>query len=321
MPSLIVVKGTDLGEFHTLGPGEHVVGRTPGLAVHLHDMTVSRRHLRIDCDPENGAHTIEDLGSTHGVRVNDLRISKPIPLGEGDRIRVGSVEMMFTVQDVADREEALALLESRESELATLNFTGSALRSMEAAYGGGARVAASLREWAGSGRTTLAIAFTDLVASTSLTTQLGNEAMDRTRRVHFDRVRELTRRCAGYEIKSNGDGFLLAFHAAVPAVDFATELVGDPGDPALRVRAGVHVGPVVIEDDDVQGAAVSYASRLMDQARDGGLRISDEVKGHLDQEKAARHARLAWRRRPEVLLRGFPGPQVVWELREETGRR
>lgn len=318
MPTLIIVKGPELGEFHPLGPGTSVVGRSPGLAVHLHDMTVSRRHLSIDCDPGNDAYAIEDLGSTHGVRVNDLKISRRIPLAEGDCIRVGSVEMMFTVRDIADRSEALAFLESREAELATLNFSGSALRSMEAAYGGSARVAANLRAWAGSPRTTLAIVFTDLVASTALTTELGNEAMDRTRRAHFERVRDLTRGGGGYEIKSHGDGFLLAFHAAVPAVDFGTGLVLDPGDPGLRVRAGIHVGPVVIEDEDVQGAAVSYAARLMDQAREGGLRISDETKGHLDQEKAARHAGLSWRRKPEVQLRGFPGPQVVWELQEGT---
>jgi class 3 adenylate cyclase len=321
MPSLIVVKGTDLGEFHTLGPGEHVVGRTPGLAVHLHDMTVSRRHLRIACPEDGAAATIEDLGSTHGVRVNDVRIYKPIPLTEGDRIRVGSVEMMFTALDVASREEALSVLESQESELATINFSGSAMRAMEAAARGeGYRAPGDLRGWAGSDRATLAIVFTDLVESTSLTTQLGNEAMDKSRRAHFDRVRSLAARLGGFEIKSNGDGFLLAFHAAVPAVDFSSEVVRDPGDPSLRVRAGVHVGPVVVEDDDVQGAAVSYAARLMDQARTGGLRISDEVKDHLEQEKAVRHGDLSWRRRPEVQLRGFPGPQVVWELREGAGR-
>ena len=312
MASLIIVKGSHLGDFHVLGPGTNVVGRSPGEAVHLHDMTVSRRHFRIECDSEGGSFTIEDLGSTHGTRVNEVRICKPIPVTGGDRIRAGSVEMMFTALDVASREEALAVLESQESELATLNFSASAMQAMQAA----ARDQGDILGWAGNDRTTLAIVFTDIVSSTSLTTELGNEAMDRTRRAHFDRVRSLAAQFGGFEVKSNGDGFLMAFHAAVPAVDFAGGVVRDPGDPGLRVRAGVHVGPVVVEDGDVQGAAVSYAARLMDQAREGGLRISDEVKSHLDQEKAARHAGLSWRRKPEVQLRGFPGPQVVWELRE-----
>lgn len=319
MGSLIIIKGAELGDYHVLGPGSNVVGRSPGLAVHLHDMTVSRRHFLIDCS--DGSCTIEDMGSTHGLRVNDVRLSKPIPLTEGDRIRAGSVEMMFTTLDLSSREEALKVLESQGSELATLDFSASAMRAMEAAARGvAARDAGDLLGWAGSDRTTLAIVFTDIVASTSLTTELGNEAMDRTRRAHFDRVRSLAGRLGGFEVKSNGDGFLMAFHAAVPAVDFAGGVVRDPGDPGLRVRAGVHVGPVVVEDGDVQGAAVSYAARLMDQACDGGLRISDEVKGHLDQEKAARHDDLSWRRKPEVRLRGFPGPQVVWELREAVKR-
>jgi len=276
MPALIVTKGPELGEFHPLAAGTNVIGRSPGLAVHLHDMTVSRRHLQIVCDIEAGSYRVEDLGSTHGVRVNGRY-------------------------------------------LATLNFTGSAVLAMEA---GGEENARLRRDrfvrWAGSEKTTLAIVFTDVVSSTEMTSELGNEAMDRKRRAHFARVRDLVRETEGYEIKSSGDGFMLAFHAAVRAVDFALNLCHDPGERTLVVRAGVHIGPVVVEDEDVQGAAVSFAARVADKARGGGVWVSSEVKNHLDQEKAARHAGLEFDLRTGVELKGFPGTQALWVVSGRT---
>jgi class 3 adenylate cyclase len=123
----------------------------------------------------------------------------------------------------------------------------------------------------------------------------------------------------GYEIKSNGDGFMVAFHAAVKAVDFALGLCRDPGDPSLVVRVGAHIGPVIVEDEDVQGAAVSYAARLVEVGKNGGVWLSNEVKGHVDQEKAARHAPLEWRKKTGVTLKGFPEPQELWTVNESVG--
>jgi len=319
MPALIVTKGPELGEFHPLAAGTNVIGRSPGLAVHLHDMTVSRRHLQIVCDIEAGSYRVEDLGSTHGVRVNGIKVVETLKITEGDGIKVGAMEMVFTARDIADRDQALAILEEQQGDLATLNFTGSAVRAMEA---GGEENARLRRDrfvrWAGSEKTTLAIVFTDVVSSTEMTSELGNEAMDRKRRAHFARVRDLVRETEGYEIKSSGDGFMLAFHAAVRAVDFALNLCHDPGERTLVVRAGVHIGPVVVEDEDVQGAAVSFAARVADKARGGGVWVSSEVKNHLDQEKAARHAGLEFDLRTGVELKGFPGTQALWVVSGRT---
>jgi pSer/pThr/pTyr-binding forkhead associated (FHA) protein len=61
----------------------------------LEDSGVSRRHAELR--PEGSAWTIEDLGSTNGVRVNGLTITGSHRLGSGDRIEMGSTEMLFEI--------------------------------------------------------------------------------------------------------------------------------------------------------------------------------------------------------------------------------
>jgi class 3 adenylate cyclase len=151
-----------------------------------------------------------------------------------------------------------------------------------------------------------------MVDSTALTHELGNETMDQIRRAHFDRARSLIEEHCGYEIKTIGDEFMVAFRTAVSALDFALDLHGDTGDQRVRVRAGVHIGPVTVDENDAQGAAVSYAARVMGMAVDGGVWISSEAKSHIDQEKARYHGDLSWQRHPDCLLKGFPGKHLLW---------
>jgi len=54
---------------------------------------VSRRHARIRV--AGGQATIEDLGSKNGTFVADRRVDSPMPLADGDVIRVGSVPVTF----------------------------------------------------------------------------------------------------------------------------------------------------------------------------------------------------------------------------------
>ena len=79
-----------------LDDGEYVVGRDPDLEVFLDSPGVSRRHALIRI---SGAQaTVEDLGSKNGTFVRDRRIEGPIPLIDGDVIKVGSVNV--TVQAI-----------------------------------------------------------------------------------------------------------------------------------------------------------------------------------------------------------------------------
>jgi len=66
---------------------EITIGRREDNLVHLPDRNVSRRHARLV--QRDGAVLLEDLRSANGTLLNGVRISEPVPLGDGDLIRIG----------------------------------------------------------------------------------------------------------------------------------------------------------------------------------------------------------------------------------------
>jgi hypothetical protein len=76
-------------------PGGAAVGRSRDCDIVLEDSSVSRRHAELR--PQGSAWTVEDLGSTNGVRVNGSQIDGAHRLQTGDRIEMGSTEMLFEI--------------------------------------------------------------------------------------------------------------------------------------------------------------------------------------------------------------------------------
>ena len=109
------------------------------------------------------------------------------------------------------------------------------------------------KKWAGANRTTLALAFTDVVGSTRLGQDLGDEEMFKVRAAHFSAARSAIKRQQGYEIKTIGDAFMVAFRTVIDALNFCLDVRKNSGHKSLSVRAGIHVGPVRIEDEDAFG--------------------------------------------------------------------
>jgi pSer/pThr/pTyr-binding forkhead associated (FHA) protein len=58
-----------------------------------HENTVSRRHAKIT--GIDGYHTIEDLGSRHGVLINGFRPEPGYQLETGDRISLGRAQLIY----------------------------------------------------------------------------------------------------------------------------------------------------------------------------------------------------------------------------------
>ena len=76
-----------------LREGILVLGRGSRCDVVVPDPLVSRIHARLIVRPD--AVILEDVGSANGVFVNERRVRKPVPLGDGDRILVGTNELSF----------------------------------------------------------------------------------------------------------------------------------------------------------------------------------------------------------------------------------
>jgi predicted component of type VI protein secretion system len=83
----------DTGSFtFRLLPGSiKTVGRATRADFVLDVALVSRFHCRLTAFP-NGTLEVEDLRSTNGTYVNDTRVQR-LALAEGDRLRVGRVEL------------------------------------------------------------------------------------------------------------------------------------------------------------------------------------------------------------------------------------
>src|SRR5687768_7804575 len=79
---------------HLLDKADSVIGRDPGCDIVLDDRSLSRRHAVLRLGPPL---TIQDLGSTNGVRVarQTVRGGDPIALEAGESFHVG--EFSFTV--------------------------------------------------------------------------------------------------------------------------------------------------------------------------------------------------------------------------------
>ena len=159
-----------------------------------------------------------------------------------------------------------------------------------------------LAVWAGGDRAMLALVFTDVVDSSALGVELGEERMGALRRDHFSLVRTAIRGRRGREVKTIGDAFLVLFRTAVDALDFARDVLGRSRDHALRVRIGVHVGPVQIEDEDAFGSTVNYAARVEAQAAGG--------EGGLSETREGRRRRRARRAPSRPRLARAPGPHA-----------
>lgn len=93
MPLLTVTSGPLRGASFRLRPGLRQIGREDGVDVLLDDPKVSRRHAVVEL--AGGRVLLTDTGSTNGTWLNDRRVGAGTELRDGDRIRVGHVELRF----------------------------------------------------------------------------------------------------------------------------------------------------------------------------------------------------------------------------------
>jgi adenylate cyclase len=140
-------------------------------------------------------------------------------------------------------------------------------------------------------RMTRAVTFVDLAGFTAMTEAHGDDyAAD----VHDAFVGALARSCSSTGgdvrcVKHLGDGALLVAPSGRSLVSALLDGVRDQGDAelCLRVRAGVHVGPVLqvetVHGQDYLGHTVNVAARLCGLAAPGELVLSGAVRdGGLD---------------------------------------
>lgn len=84
-----------------LSPGQFLIGRSTECQLSLDDPLVSRKHARLVVTED--ALFVEDLGSRNGVLVGGVKVEGKRKLDDGDRLTVGSQEMMVIDAARGDR--------------------------------------------------------------------------------------------------------------------------------------------------------------------------------------------------------------------------
>lgn len=134
-------------------------------------------------------------------------------------------------------------------------------------------------------RSLMAILVADVVGFSRLMQADEEATLAQLNQLHTGLVEPILERHGGRVFKTTGDGFLVAFHSAVEAVQSAIEiqnaLKGSKPEPdalaALVLRIGVNVGDVVTQGDDIFGDGVNVAARLEGLSDPGGVCISGAV--------------------------------------------
>ncbi len=129
------------------------------------------------------------------------------------------------------------------------------------------------------------ILFSDIEESTALNERIGDRAWVKLIDAHDKLVRRLVKNYSGHVVKSQGDGFMIAFSRAEDAVRCGVELQRALARDAqrkrrngFRVRIGIHMGRSVRRGDDLFGRNVAMAARVAGEAAGGEILVSEAVR-------------------------------------------
>lgn len=163
---------------------------------------------------------------------------------------------------------------------------------------------------------TVTLLFSDIEGSSALNERLGDLRWLELLELHNRLIRDQVRECGGYEVKAQGDGFMLAFASARRAIACARaiqevidEQLGGHPDGPVRVRIGLHTGEAIRQDSDYYGKNVVVAARIAALAQGGEILASAVVK-HLTE--SAGDVRFEDER--SVELPGLDGTHAVYRV-------
>lgn len=273
----------------------------------LADPRASRRHLRLR--PVGDRVEVADLNSTNGSFLDGVPLREPQLVDQDCIILVGDtvVSVVFgnagrgglpgfgTATSVRDADDL------RSTSIAMLADSMVPIRPAEI-------------EFEGVADDTITMVFSDIESSTERATEMGDAAWFALLEEHNGIIRDELNRFRGREIKSMGDGFMLAFPSVSLALRFVTivqQRVEAPDGPDLRVRIGLHTGEVITDDSgDLFGRHVNLAARIANLAEGGQILASVVVREIANGREDAIFGE------PTLAeFKGFTEPHAVFEVR------
>ncbi|MHB8507334.1 MAG: adenylate/guanylate cyclase domain-containing protein [Candidatus Dormibacteria bacterium] len=122
------------------------------------------------------------------------------------------------------------------------------------------------------------ILFTDIVGSTRLATELGDQRWRALLEAYYAAAARHVGERRGRLIKTTGDGLLACFDGPGRGIQAARALAVAALDMGLETRSGLHTGECEVLGDDVGGIAVHIGARVAALASPGEVLLSSTVK-------------------------------------------
>ena len=179
---------------------------------------------------------------------------------------------------------------------------------------------AAMEDWneptapnAGHDKAFVAVLFTDIVGSTALTQERGDDAAQLVVHAHNDIVRDALALHGGREIKHTGDGIMATFPQIASAVDGAASIQqacrrANAADPelGLGICIGINAGEPIHEGGDIFGTPVQMAARVLSKAEGDEIAVSNVVREMCVGKS------YSFTKKGDYDLKGFPEPVPVF---------
>ena len=122
------------------------------------------------------------------------------------------------------------------------------------------------------------VMFNDIVGSTRLQTQLGDELWRKKIRGFEAMCKQQIEDFDGIFVKGLGDGVLAVFSGPARAIRCALAIKKSAKELDIKLRTGLHVGEIEKDDSDISGINVNLASRIQGVASADQVLVSDVLK-------------------------------------------
>src|SRR5207247_9501139 len=203
---------------------------------------------------------------------------RPAELAGGEQPRVATARALVTEPRLVLADEPTGNLDSQtgqtildllrqlnvERHLTVVLVTHSALAASHAQRTVELHDGRIVRE----ARGTVTIMFSDIVGFSAMTERLGDERVQEILHTHCAIVRELIAVHGGFEVKTQGDGFMIAFPSArrglrcAVAIQRAMAAYDEHAEAPGGLRIGLHTGEVTKDGSDFFNRSVLVAARI-----------------------------------------------------------
>ncbi len=166
-----------------------------------------------------------------------------------------------------------------------------------------------------------AIFAADVVSFSRLMSQDEAGTLERLKSLRKELVQPKITEHSGRIVKLMGDGLLAEFPSIVEAVQCAVDIQQSliareshsPDESSIKMRIGVNLGDIIVEDRDIYGDGVNLAARLESLADPGGICISAKVYEEVRNKLSANFEDLGERQ-----VKNIPEPVRVYRWTGEA---